>query len=97
MSEQKSILQMLKDGIITVDEADSLLNSVRGERNSKFCPRHKAELLSDVKEKALNALKSFDERFSDIGAGVGTVLRSSLRAAEREIGKKMKKEEHDDE
>ena len=97
MEEQKSILQMLKDGIITVSEADDLLNTIRGEKGSKFCPRQKQEALPRAKKKTQEVIRRFDEGFSGIIPRAKGLFRNSLKAVEREISKAMEKEENDGE
>jgi uncharacterized FlaG/YvyC family protein len=95
MDEREKILQMLKDGIITVPEATALLDAIADEPNeAKKACRDKTRDFQEAQEELREKLKKMNERLSRVGEDVTIAVNDALKRVDAKLNKKNKRNDN---
>ena len=90
MDERTKILEMLKDGVITVEQADELLGAI--EDDKKFLKNKHKEKILKAKELIKTKLSVIEKELDKVGTEVATTVSETLKDVDSLLNKIMKKE-----
>jgi len=89
MDEREKILQMLKDGVITVPEATALLDAITDDpRDAKKSYRERNKDFQEAQEELREKLKKMNERLSRVGEDVTIAVSDALKKVDAKLNKR---------
>lgn len=93
MEERRKILEMMRDGLISVEEAEQLLDAFAG---GDGCETEKCrDKILIAKAKIEEAVKKLDESLARFGGKTGAMVEKSLQGVVEKL-KNIIKEDHDE-
>ena len=95
MNEREKILQMLKDGVITVPEATALLDAIADDpRETKKPWQERSKDFQEAQEELREKLKKLNERLNRVGEDVTIAVSDALKKVDAKLNKKNKNNEN---
>jgi DNA-binding transcriptional MerR regulator len=89
MDEREKILQMLKDGVITVPEATTLLDAITDDpRDAKKSCKDRNKDFQEAQEELREKLKKLNDRLSRVGEDVTIAVSDALKKVDAKLNKK---------
>jgi len=85
MDEKQRILKLLRDQVITIEEANILLDALKPESGKESKEKHE--------NKAKEVIKDFEIKINKFSDDVGSLIKESLKVVEEKVEKIFKKEE----
>lgn len=97
MDEREKILQMLKDGVISVSEATTLLDAITDEPSErKQTCRDRSNDFQEAQEELREKLKKLNDRLSRVGEDVTIAVSNALKKVDARLNKKNRKYENEE-
>jgi polyhydroxyalkanoate synthesis regulator phasin len=94
MEERRKILEMVKDGLISVEEAERLLDAVETENDPELSEKAKEKIIA-AKTKIDKAIQKIDESLDMIGERTGAMVKKSLQGFAEKLNR-MFEDENDE-
>lgn len=85
MDEREKILQMLKDGIISVSEALTLLDTISTQPKEKESQPFISE---EAKEKLREKIRLYNLKLEDLGENINEHVKEIIRKVETKLNEK---------
>ena len=92
MNERAKILQMVKEGVITVEEAEKLLNQIEDQTDTKKHKERAAKNIAKAKDALVGAFSEIETQLDKFGHEVEGFVKESIKVVESKLDKVFKKE-----
>ncbi|MGD9604930.1 MAG: hypothetical protein AB7V00_02080 [Bacilli bacterium] len=90
MDEREKILQMLKDGIISIPEAMTLLDAIT-DRSEEPNKENKKFISEETKEKLRVQIREYNDQLESFGENINERVKEIIKKVENKLNDKKEK------